>query len=137
MIVFVGLAPSTKNENPKLPFHGTKSWDRLQRWIRESGVKSYSLYNLFNEVLPKAKVLTIEELKPAAQRIATSCRYSDGVVALGVDASRALKSAGIKHYRLPHPSQRNRNFNHKGYEPEVVLKFKAWVTALYESKESF
>ena len=132
MIMFVGLAPSSKNEDPRVPFKGTKSGERLKRWINTCGVRSYALYNLFLEVLPRGPLLK-EELQRAGSKLRDKAQYADGVVALGQEASRALKLAGIGHYRMPHPSGRNRLFNNKAYEPMVVAKLKTWVENLNET----
>lgn len=128
MTVIIGLAPSTKNEDPMVPFKGTKSWDRLQRWIKAANIRSYSIGNLFHHVLQSPP--SMDELRQAALKLKEYCRYSDLVVALGTDVSRALKAAGIKHYRMPHPSQRNRMFNRKGYEEQVMLNLQLWVQKL-------
>lgn len=127
-MLFVGLAPSSRNEDPNIPFKGTRSFQRLERWIRSANVGSYALTNLFTYILPK-EGLKLDELKEAANKLRPMVWQFDGVVALGHDVSRALKAAGIEHYRLPHPSARNRLFNNKGYEPALMLKFKAWVDA--------
>lgn len=133
MTVIIGLAPSTKNEDPMVPFKGTKSWDRLQRWIKAANIRSYSIGNLFHHVLQSPP--SMEELRQAALKLKEYCRYSDGVVALGVDVSRALKAAGIEHYRMPHPSGRNRQFNHKDYEAAILIKFKNWVESIRDEHE--
>lgn len=133
MIVFVGLAPSSRNEDPHRPFQGTKSGERLNRWIKSAEVRSYSLCNLFHHVLVNQP--SVEDLRRAALNIKDYCRYSDLVVALGVDVSRALKAAGIEHYRMPHPSGRNRLFNTKGYEEMIVLKLKHQVASASDAHE--
>jgi len=124
-IVFVGLAPSKQNLHPNIPFLGTKSWTRLQEWIKAVPVGSYGLTNLFRHILkePPSK----EALKKAADNISSYCRGFRYTVALGNEASTALKLAGIEHYKLPHPSGRNRLFNNKAYEPQMLAQFRQWL----------
>lgn len=51
----------------------------------------------------------------------------DKVIALGGFVSKALSTARVKHYVLPHPSPLNRKLNDKEYELRCIEACKEWL----------
>lgn len=51
----------------------------------------------------------------------------DVVLALGGFVSGVLNSIDVEHFKLPHPSPRNRLLNSKEYETEVLNRCKEYV----------
>ena len=51
----------------------------------------------------------------------------DKVIALGGFASGALKKINIDHFKLPHPSPRNRKLNDKSYELKVLEECRGYI----------
>jgi hypothetical protein len=51
----------------------------------------------------------------------------DKLVALGNNVSKFLKEHGIEHYKLDHPSGKNRKFNDPKYEKQMLKELKEWL----------
>ena len=102
MVIFVGDKPSRLNENPLIPFIGTPSWKTLLKWIKKLEVKEYHVTNSYSP-MDMAAVCAIHK------------HGGNTFIALGNEASQRLKEVGIEHFKLPHPSPRNRKLNDKGY----------------------
>lgn len=124
MIYFIGSNPSGKNYNPKVPFEGTKSYEKLKEWIKFLGVKNYKLLNVServtNGVLPKIAEGEIERLNE-------ELRGATIIVALGNVASDALFRLERQHFKLPHPSGKNRKLNDKQYVLKVLNECRLWI----------
>ena len=105
-VYFVGDRPSRQNLDPDTPFVGTKSYTKLLEWINRLDIdvsrvlvqNSNRLYNLHY----------LENFK---------------VIALGNMASDFLTGCDIEHFKLPHPSGRNRILNNKKLETAVLRRF--------------
>lgn len=112
-IAIVGLNPSSKNTDPNTPFAGTMSEKRLQSWIEYLGLKDYFLMNLSNRVESDSRLASVsdEELEQARQNL-RSFRH---IIALGSKVSQNLRKLNVPHWRLPHPSGRNRLLNDPKY----------------------
>lgn len=98
-VVFVGDEPSKKNVDPDIAFVGAACFKTLTWMIAYISADYYLCLNS-DSIDDRAKIKKL---------------YDNGfkVVALGVMASSKLKSLGIEHYMLPHPSGRNRRLNNK------------------------
>jgi uracil-DNA glycosylase len=120
----VGSNPSSKNNNPKLPFWGTKSYETLSKWLSFLGINKHGLINVSDEVT-KGKVpkITNEDLF----RLRTKLDGATQVIALGNTASLALNKLGIRHFKLPHPSGRNRLLNDKKLVDAKLAACKEWL----------
>lgn len=62
-------------------------------------------------------------------KVAECCVGHKNVLALGGTASTVLKRLGVDHFRLPHPSPRNRLLNSKEYEMHVLRECKEYIYA--------
>ena len=101
-VIFVGDEPSLHNADPKVAFVGTRSHAVLLKWFE--GFKDFTP-QIFNS--------DTEELR---QRILKLSKFQGAVViALGSTASKRLNNLGVKHYKLPHPSPRNRLLKNKEF----------------------
>jgi hypothetical protein len=98
MILFVGDKPS-KNSDPDHPFKGAACEKRLHEWITTVTNKNYYI---INQVDPG-----FEDLALMFEAVGSP------IIALGNNASKALGK--ISHFKLPHPSGRNRQINDKAY----------------------
>ena len=106
MIAFVGDTPSAKNVDPNVPFVGTQSYKRLLEWIwmMDVDISEVSLFNR-GDLIP--------------------FRDTTKVVALGNNASEWL--GRVPHFKLPHPSGRNRKLNDEKYVRKVLQQCKKWL----------
>jgi uracil-DNA glycosylase len=113
-IIFVGDKPSSKNLNKDTPFIGTPSHANLLKWIDSLLIEDYVLLNSHTD---KDKLdiinLPINNLK---------------WVALGNNSSKVLQLLKINHFKLPHPSPRNRLLNDKNYIDSELIKCKNYIS---------
>jgi len=114
MILFVGDKPSSKMKPGAKPFEGAACEKRLKEWIKALDVEEYKLSNSNDYVS-----FWIE----AVNCTANGYKF----IALGNNASKALK--GISHFKLPHPSGRNRQINDKEFIAKKLAECKAWLNA--------
>lgn len=112
-MIFVGDKPSAKMTS-KVPFKGAACEKRVSHWIKSlAGDNRYLVVNSTDPQIHYLKSMILFFEAP--------------VIAFGNEASRALKKLDIPHYKLPHPSGRNRKLNDKYYVAEVLIKCKRWL----------
>ncbi len=113
-ILFVGDKSSKKNTHPEIPFLGTASGKRLNRWIEmlrlELGSTEFTVM-----------------LKNSDQGIDFTQDAADLIIALGNNASKRLLKAKIRHWKMPHPSPRNRIWNNHKNEVREVVNIAAYI----------
>lgn len=78
-------------------------------------IQYFSFINVIDEKTNEPKMKDVD-----LQRLKYVCEGYTKVLALGGFASTALNKAGINHYKLPHPSPRNRLFNDKNFESNML-----------------
>jgi len=124
MIWFVGSNPSRKNDDKLTPFYGTRSHLTLLSWIAYLDPGKYKFINASNEFDDKGRVkLTGDDYV----RLYITLGKHKKVVALGQVASEALTKLKIKHFRLPHPSPRNRQLNNPIFIEKELAKCKKFL----------
>lgn len=116
MILFVGDQPSTKMKSGARPFEGAACQFRLIEWI--DFILDYKAvhtgYRLINQCDYPWDNLYVAHLS-----------YNTIFIALGNNASKAL--GDIPHFKLPHPSGRNRQINDKKFIDERLNACKEWL----------
>jgi uracil-DNA glycosylase len=113
MIIFVGDKPSPKMKQGAKPFEGAACEKRLKEWIRELiGDEEYIIVNKFDR-----------------PRWVFSMWWGSGakVIALGGEASKVLNRYRTSHFKLPHPSGRNRQINDKEFIKRQLEACKKWL----------
>lgn len=113
MVIFVGDCPSRLNKSPEVAFIGSKSEKNLNKWIEEINLEEAILINSHTDLL--------------MQRIGVYYGMGDVVIALGNIASKRLEKAKISHFKLPHPSPRNRLLNDSKYIKLELEKCKNYL----------
>jgi hypothetical protein len=101
-VIVVGMNPSDKH------YGGDKispTFKNLDRWMREMGIELFSFIN----TVPLRGAATLQNVQWQEVKLATQ-GYTK-VIALGNFASDVLRKLEIDHYKLPHPSPRNRVLN--------------------------
>jgi len=116
-IIFVGDRPSKRNTDPKIAFAGTASEKRLFDWIIELDIFTYQAVNAY-QLNGRADIDSWIHLRK---------HMLTPIVALGNNAAKALDLLKIPHFKLPHPSGRNRKLNDKNYIAEELKKCKEWL----------
>lgn len=113
-VVFVGDQISRLNLQDDIPFVGARCFKTLVQWIKVLNPDYYTCYN-----------------SNSLEDIGNICvlHFMDGfkVVALGNKASQRLTKYGIEHYKMDHPSGRNRKLNDKTYVQTRLDICKIWL----------
>jgi uracil-DNA glycosylase len=99
-VVFVGDKPSRLNDDPSIAFVGTPSFTNLCKWIAKMEVSNFIMVNSWTH----ADSIEICRLLNEGDKV---------FVALGNYASKRLNDMFIQHFKLPHPSPKNRMLNNK------------------------
>jgi uracil-DNA glycosylase len=133
-ILFVGSNPSTSSTEDAAFHSSTMSSKRLMSWLKNID-GSFIYINVFNSPtennrpLKKSEiVLNVDRLKNDVEAIKPT-----KIVALGKTASTALEIIGAEHYKMPHPSGRNREINDEEYIKEKVKGLENYVSRPYNS----
>jgi len=118
MILIVGQNPGN---NPKAFHYKNHTIDRLHKWCDELGIKNFSFMNCVQErgnvSFRDVEWNVLEE----------TARSHDKVIALGSFASSCLDRINISHFKLPHPSPRNRLMNDKEYVTQTLGECKDYI----------
>jgi hypothetical protein len=112
MILFVGDKPSKKMKPGAKAFEGADCEERLNIWIK------YLMGQSRLEIILERDVYgfyLINRTDSIFEYIAGNRIYAKITIALGNEASKALTKLGTPHFKLPHPSGRNRQINDKAY----------------------
>lgn len=112
MVLVIGDRPS-KCTDKDVPFKGARCEKRLMQWLDYLGVKYYSTVNQC--------MFTPSELQSYSKNFKAT-------IALGNAASKAMGK--VPHFKLPHPSGRNRLLNDDAY-----LQEKLYDASLYLSSK--
>lgn len=111
-ILVVGINPSnysTKSKNRK-----NHTFDRLEKWCDYIEVKNFSFINCISVNGDyKKKNVDYDSLREVVYKY-------EKVIALGNFVSEVLKDLSVDHFRLPHPSPRNRLLNSREYELNIL-----------------
>lgn len=112
MILFVGDDLSPKAKTP-VPFKGAACEKRLNEWIATLGFdrKDVKIINRTDKNFQLAVMLAAHRGLP--------------IVALGNNASSAVTP--VPHFKLPHPSGRNRQINNKEFISAKLYECKKWL----------
>jgi uracil-DNA glycosylase len=108
-VVFVGDRASRLNRDQKVAFVGTPSFINLCKWIVKMQVGDFTMVNSYT----KEDFTQMFDLWKTGDKI---------WVALGNDASKRLNRLSVPHFKLPHPSPRNRKLNNRKFVDSELKK---------------
>lgn len=113
--IVVGMNPSQAKTS------GTMK--KLNSWMTALGVEYFGFINVSSEegVYNRKSV--------CYTRLSTAINTDVPVLALGGEASTVLKKIGISHFKLPHPSGRNRLLNDKNFEASCLEECRQYIVA--------
>ena len=115
-VIFIGMQPS------KARFRKNCALDRFSIWMEKLGINCVTFQNaITDEDLPQ-KVTSAD-----FQMLYRCIQGYSKVVALGALSSQILKSMGVPHFRMPHPSPRNRLLNDKAYEEMMLIELRSYI----------
>jgi hypothetical protein len=116
MVLFVGHKPSPKMKPGAAPFEGAACEPRFRDWldIMDTPPMRYIMNSTDAETLNMALMFV---------------QCGGKVVALGNEASKALGK--IPHFKLPHPSGRNRQINDALFIKTKLAECKEYMCAEY------
>ena len=111
-IIFVGDKPSSKNISQSVPFVGTQSYKVLLQWIWELDIDITNVMLVNKESIGLWFMAADDE----------SRLHRHIYVALGNEAAKELDKYKLSHFKLPHPSPKNRKLNDKQYVDSELQK---------------
>lgn len=120
MVLFVGDTPSAKTD-PNQAFKGAACEKRLLGWIEQLLGGNLTQYRLVNRTDVDFDMIVFVHYMQS----------KGPIVALGNNASEHLKH--YPHFKLPHPSGRNRLLNNKSYIDNNIAECKAFIKRNSES----
>lgn len=110
-ILVIGMNPSKK---PSTKAKENSTVKKLNDWMSKIGIQYFSFSNV-HESVDHVPLSCVDY-----SRLNTITHGYDRVIALGNYASDALKKIHVKHFKMPHPSPRNRLLNDKEYEKHML-----------------
>ena len=87
--------------------------DRLLNWCTAWGLTNFEFMNCSDDVGEKYTIDFDKLVK---------CEEANKVIALGNVASDSLRKVNVEHFKMPHPSPRNRQLNDKQFEKTMIRK---------------
>ena len=118
-VFVVGMNPSGKAK--KGTSSSSPTLRKLESWMSTAGVHFFSFMNVVQEP-GEVKMSMVDSIA-----IQEACKDYDKVIALGGFVSRTLNTIGVDHFKLPHPSPRNRQLNDKQFETHIISKCKDYL----------
>lgn len=97
------------------------TYKKLYSWMAKLGIQYFSFANV-NDQLDHVPLKLVDY-----DRLNTLTRGYDNALSLGNYASDALKKINVKHFKLPHPSGRNRLLNDKTYEETILEECRKYI----------
>jgi len=124
-VIFIGQNPSKHNLDQNIPFLGTKSERILLNWLKKMSI-DYA-HCIFMNVSNKPGKLKVSDYNLDALKLLINHHKNVPVIALGNIASDVLNRINVKHFKLPHPSGKNRKLNDKTFINIELLKCKEYI----------
>lgn len=115
MIIFVGDQPSPKMKPGAKAFEGAVCEPRLKEWV------GYLTEGKDHDIINSTDTKTLSEYIYRAQKEPMK------FVALGNTASFVLKAMMVEHYKLLHPSGKNRMLNFTSLIEKKLTSCKEWL----------
>lgn len=117
-VLIVGMNPGN---NPKAFHYKNHTIDRLSQWCEFIGVKQWSFSNCVDHQ-GQVKVKDVDFVW-----LSEMVSSYEKVIALGNFASDCLNHINKTHFKLPHPSPRNRVLNDKYKVTEILERCKEYI----------
>lgn len=122
-ILVVGHSPGATDIMKRK--NGSPTLNRLNSWLDHCNVEIYSFSNLSAHHAPVLKKSDVDETF-----VKSITESYNKIIALGGFVSQYLQKMGINHFPAPHPSPRNRKFNDKSFEPDVIKGLQNYISMI-------
>jgi len=119
-VIFVGMQPS------KAKFRKNCALDRFALWMDELNISCVTFQNAITDADLPQKVTSAD-----FKMLYNCIKGYTKVVALGSLVSQILTAMGVQHFKMPHPSPRNRLLNDKDYEANILNRLKEYLDDQY------
>lgn len=114
-LIVVGINPANKS--------GSQTLKKLNKWMDTLQVKHYSFMNC----IPTKGLYSVDQVDYLLiEQYLMGSKYCK-VIALGGFSSSVLNKIKVKHFKLPHPSPRNRKLNDKTFEIKILEECKKYI----------
>lgn len=110
-VLVVGMNPSRKG---RIGDKENASISKLNKWMSYLKIHFFSFSNV-NESEDHISLAKVDY-----KRLRAITFGYDKIIALGGYASSALNRIEVSHFKMPHPSPRNRLLNDKSYEYNIL-----------------
>lgn len=117
-VLIVGQNPGN---NAKAANYRNHTIDRLNQWCDELAIVHYGFVNAVTHK-GECKIKDVD-----FDRLQECVNDHDIVIALGAFASKCLEVINKAHFRLPHPSPRNRLMNDKEFIKNTLAECKEFL----------
>lgn len=116
-VIILGQCPSSKTQ----PFkNGT--FARLKTWCDTVGLYAWDFHNVIPDKINSYSIADVN-----SDLLITRTKNKKKVIALGGFVSRVCTKYMIDHFKIDHPSPRNRNLNDKDYEKAMIERLRTYV----------
>ena len=119
-VLVVGHSP-----NPNKSRSNSPTLNRVNKWLGECDVYTYSFVNLFAPGSPSGKNAKLNETF-----LPDYLSNYNKIITLGNEVSQYFNKLNIQHFPAPHPSPRNRKFNDKSFEPSVIKSLQSYLNVI-------
>jgi hypothetical protein len=116
-VLIVGQSPSTRRK-----IHKNSTVNRLIRWCDVVGIKDWDFHNIIPDIVNCYSIYMVD--LPALQKVSKGRKK---IIALGGLVAKTLTKYNIPHYKIDHPSPRNRNLNDPKYERKMLKGLKVYL----------
>lgn len=103
MVIFVGMNPSRVSQKRR-----NSTLNTLASWVETLGLSQFEFVNVSNDDGDLVRREHVEH-----ETLEQRCSKHGSVIALGSIPSMILRKKRIEHFKLPHPSPKNRVLNDK------------------------
>lgn len=117
-VLILGQNPGNNAKAAKYKNH---TIDRLHQWCDVLGIEYFSFANCVTEQ-GEVKFKDVD-----LDRLDTIAKEHDKIIALGAFPSKCLGVINKSHFRLPHPSPRNRLMNDKELVRNMLIECKEYL----------
>jgi hypothetical protein len=120
-VIVLGIAPSRIQAGTRKGL----SLEKVDAWMKAAGFPEYGFHNVIPYPCERPKWSLVD-----THQLLYHANPREKIVALGNFVSGVCSRMGIEHFKMPHPSGRNRKLNDPEYEKSQVNALTEYLTCL-------